>query len=72
MTYVGLNIFVLKSKRQAVAKITCVGLDCKEELSEDFILLHINGNSALIKKYHKFLDRAQIIKDPFTVDTSVL
>ena len=54
-----------KIEEAAVAKITCVGLDCKEELSEDFILIHINGNSALIKKYHKFLDRAQIIKDPF-------
>ena len=53
-----------KIEEATVAKITCVEVGCKEELSEDFILLHINGNSELIRKYNKFLDRARIIQDP--------
>ena len=46
-----------------VEKIKCVDHDCKEIISEEFILKHINADEQLINKYKKFKKRAEIIND---------
>jgi hypothetical protein len=46
-----------------VDKIKCMDHECKEVISEDFILKHISENENLINKYHKFKKRAEIISD---------
>ena len=47
-----------------VEKIKCVDHQCKEIISEDFILKHINEDQKLVEKYQKFKKRAEIINDP--------
>ena len=47
-----------------VGKITCVALNCKTEISEDFIMNIINNDSKLISKYERFKKRALIINNP--------
>ena len=46
-----------------VEQIKCMDHECKEILSEEFILNHISENQNLIEKYNKFKKRAEIIKD---------
>ena len=46
-----------------VDKIKCMDHECKEVISEDFILKHISENENLVNKYHKFKKRAEIISD---------
>ena len=46
-----------------VEKIKCVEHDCKEIISEEFILKHIDNDEQLLNKYKKFKKRAEIIND---------
>ena len=47
-----------------VETIKCVEYKCKEEISEDFILRHIENDKKLVEKYNRFKKRASIFKDP--------
>ena len=46
-----------------VEEIKCVEHECKQIISEDFILKHIKDDQNLIEKYKKFKNRAEIIND---------
>ena len=46
-----------------VEKIKCMDHECKEIVSEDFILKHISDNNNLVEKYYRFKKRSEIIKD---------
>ena len=46
-----------------VDKIKCMDHECKEIVTEDFILNHIKDNQNLVEKYNKFKKRAEIISD---------
>ena len=46
-----------------VEKIKCVDHDCKEIVSEEFILNHIDNDKQLLDKYKKFKKRIEIIND---------
>ena len=46
-----------------VEKIKCMNHECKEEISEEFILKHLSENKKLIEKYRKFKKRAEILQD---------
>ena len=46
-----------------VEKIKCVEHNCKEIISEEFILKHISSDEQLLNKYQKFKKRAEIIND---------
>ena len=46
-----------------VEKIKCVDHQCKQIISEEFILKHINNDQKLVDKYHKFKKRSEIIND---------
>ena len=47
-----------------VEDIKCVEHKCNQILSDDFIMKHIKKDKKLVKKYEKFKNRANIIKDP--------
>ena len=46
-----------------VENIKCMEHECKDIISEEFILKHLTGNDDLIEKYNKFKKRAEIIND---------
>ena len=58
-----LNYFKTLITEAKVEKIKCVEHDCKEIISEEFILNHINNDEQLLNKYQKFKKRAEIIND---------
>ncbi|MCQ2821077.1 MAG: E3 ubiquitin protein ligase [archaeon] len=47
-----------------VSKINCMGVKCKAEVSEEFIMKKIDGDQTLIDKYYKFKEASKIIDDP--------
>ena len=55
-----LKTLILEAK---VDEIQCMDHECKENLSDEFILNHISEDNNLIEKYQKFKKRAEIIKD---------
>ena len=55
-----LKTSILEAK---VDKIKCMNHECKEIITEEFILKHISDNENLIQKYKKFKKRSEIIKD---------
>ena len=55
-----LKTLILEAK---VENIRCMDHECKEIMTEEFILNHIKGHQELILKYEKFKKRAEIIKD---------
>ena len=46
-----------------VENIKCMEHECKDIISEEFILRHLKDNNDLIEKYNKFKKRAEIIND---------
>ena len=46
-----------------VEKIKCMEHECKDIISEEFILKHISENENLVEKYKKFKKRAEILGD---------
>ena len=46
-----------------VENIKCMEHECKDIISEEFILKHLKDNNDLIEKYNKFKKRAEIIND---------
>ena len=61
--YCWLNYLKTLITEAKVEKIKCVEHDCKEIISEEFILKHINNDEQLLNKYQKFKKRAEIIND---------
>ena len=55
-----LKTLILEAK---VDKIKCMDHECKEIISEEFILTHISGDNNLVEKYYRFKKRAEILKD---------
>ena len=53
-----LKTLILEAK---VENIKCMDHECKEIMTEEFILNHIKGHQELILKYEKFKKRAEII-----------
>ena len=62
-TYCWLNYLKTLITEAKVEKIKCVEHDCKEIISEEFILKHIDNDEQLLNKYQKFKKRAGIIND---------
>ena len=46
-----------------VDDIKCMDHECKEHISDEFILKHISNKENLVEKFNKFKKRAEIIKD---------
>ena len=55
-----LKTLILEAK---VENIKCMDHECKEYISDEFILKHISKDNNLIEKYKKFMKRAEILKD---------
>ena len=55
-----LKTSILEAK---VDKLKCMEHECKEIVSEEFILKHISENNDLVEKYYRFKKRAEILKD---------
>ena len=57
-----LSTLIIEAK---VEKIKCMEHECKDIISEEFILKHISENENLVEKYKKFKKRAEIINDKY-------
>ena len=57
------NYFKTLILEAKVENIKCMDHECKEIITEEFILQHIYEDENLIGKYHKFKKRAEILKD---------
>jgi hypothetical protein len=58
-----LNYFKTAISEAKVEEIKCIDFSCKDIISEEFILNHINNDQILKDKYKRFKTRADIIKD---------
>ena len=56
-----LKTLILEAK---VDEIKCMDHECKEKMTDEFILKHISNDANLVEKYKRFKKRAEIIKDP--------
>ena len=54
----------IKIKENKLSSIKCLDYNCKEILSDDFIINLLNSDTNLIKKYNQYKLELEIIKDP--------
>ena len=54
----------IKIKENKIVSIKCLDYECKEKLSDEFIINLLNNDYELIKKYKRFKSELEILNDP--------
>ena len=54
----------IKIKENKIISIKCLDYECKEKLSDEFIINLLNNDYELIKKYKRFKSELEILNDP--------